>query len=184
MTHVQAPPYGFTLIELLVTLSVLAILLVAGVPGFQAVVNGNRLSAAANETIAALQTARIEAIRRNRRVEVCASADANAGTAATCTAGASDGWLVFVDSDRDGSFGPGDLLLRSSTLDGPLDIGGARAVAYRSDGLARDTAGELIDDSIRIAIDTEHPLQNVRCVAVRAGGVSVRVPSSNDAACS
>lgn len=184
MTQVKAPPHGFTLIELLVTLVVLAIVLVAGVPGFQSVVNGNRLAAAANETIAALQTARIEAIRRNRRVATCASADANAGASATCTAGASDGWLVFVDSDRDGSFGAGDTLLRSSTLDGPLDVGGAKTVVYRSDGLARDAAGALIDGTIRIAIDTTHPLQNVRCVAVRASGVSVQVPAANGAACS
>jgi type IV fimbrial biogenesis protein FimT len=186
-THVKAPPsgstLGFTLIELLVTLAVLAIVLVAGVPGFQSVVNGNRLAAAANETIAALQTARIEAIRRNRRVAVCASADANAGASATCTAGTPDGWLVFVDNDRDGSFDAGDVLLRSSALDGALGVGGALTVVYRSDGLARDAAGDLMDGSIRIAIDTRNPIRNVRCVAVRAGGVSVRVPASNNAAC-
>jgi type IV fimbrial biogenesis protein FimT len=182
-THVKAPPRGFTLVELLVTLAVLAIVVVAGVPGFESVVNGNRLAAAANETIAALQTARIEAIRRNRRVAVCASADANAGASATCGAGAADGWLVFVDNDRDGSFGAGDLLLRSSTLDGALGIGGTGTVVYRSDGLARDAAGELMDGSIRIAIDTRHPVRNVRCVAVRAGGVSVQSPVANNAAC-
>lgn len=184
----DAPPQGltlgFTLIELLVTLAVLAIVLVAGVPGFQSVVNGNRLAAAANETIAALQTARIEAIRRNRRVAVCASADANAGASASCAAGKPDGWLVFVDNDRNGSFGAGDLLLRSSALDGPLGIGGATTVVYRSDGLARDSAGDLLTGDIRIAIDTRNPVRNVRCVAVRAGGVSVRVPAANDAACS
>jgi type IV fimbrial biogenesis protein FimT len=183
-THVKAPPRGFTLVELLVTLAVLAIVVVAGVPGFQSVVNGNRLAAASNETIAALQTARLEAIRRNRRVAVCASADANAGTSATCSASDPDGWLVFVDNDRDGSFGAGDLLLRTSTLDGPMGVGGASTVVYRSDGLARDVAGELMDGSIRIAIDTRHPVRNVRCVAVRAGGVSVQAPTANNAACS
>ena len=180
----KAPPRGFTLIELLVTLAVLAIVVVAGVPGFESVVNGNRLAAAANETVAALQTARMEAIRRNRRVAVCASADANAGASATCSAATPDGWLVFVDNDRNGSFGTGDVLLRSSTLDGPPGIGGASVVVYRSDGLARDAAGELMDGNIRIAIATRHPVQNVRCVAVRAGGVSVQSPTSNNAVCS
>lgn len=180
----KAPPRGFTLVELLVTLAVLAIAVMAGVPGFESVVNGNRLAAAANETIAALQTARIEAIRRNRRVAVCASADANAGSSATCSASTPDGWLVFVDNDRDGSFGAGDVLLRSSALDGPPGIGGPSLVVYRSDGLARDAAGELMDGRIRIAIDTRHPVQNVRCVAVRAGGVSVQSPAANNASCS
>src|SRR3546814_11649357 len=75
---------GFTLIELLVAIAVMAIVLVAGVPGFQALVNGNRLAASSNEMIANLQTARMEAIRRNRRVVVCASANANAGPSASC----------------------------------------------------------------------------------------------------
>ena len=39
---------GFTLIELLVGIAVLAIVLAAAVPGFQVLVNGNRLAAAAN----------------------------------------------------------------------------------------------------------------------------------------
>src|SRR3546814_15199613 len=60
---------GFTLIELLVAIAVMAIVLVAGVPGFQALVNGNRLAASSNEMIANLQTARMEAIRRTRRSE-------------------------------------------------------------------------------------------------------------------
>ena len=178
-----APPRGFTLVELLVTLAVLAVVVVAGVPGFESIVNGNRLAAASNETIAALQSARLEAIRRNRRVAVCASANANAGASATCSASSPDGWLVFVDNDRDGSFGDGDLLLRSSTLDGRLGVGGTSTVVYRSDGLARDAAGELMAGNIRIAIDTRHPRQNVRCVNVRAAGISVQAPEANNAAC-
>ena len=66
---------GFTLIELMVTVAVLGIVIGFAVPGFQSVVNGNRLAGAANELIATMQVARMEAIRRNRRVAVCASAN-------------------------------------------------------------------------------------------------------------
>ena len=131
---------GFTLIELLVGIAVLAIVLAAAVPGFQVLVNGNRLAAAANEMVGSLQSARMEAIRRNRRVVVCASADANAGTAATCADAGANGWITFVDNDRNGAFGAGDALLRNSLVDDSIDVSGAPAVVFRSDGLARDQA--------------------------------------------
>src|SRR3546814_7846546 len=79
----------------------MAIVMGFGVPGFQTLVNGNRLSAAANEAVANLQTARMEAIRRGCRVVVCASGNANAGTGATCDNKDIDGWITFVDTDRD-----------------------------------------------------------------------------------
>ena len=181
---VQVRTHGFTLIELMVGLAVLAIVLVAAVPGFEALVNGNRLAATANEVVASLQTARMEAIRRNRRVIVCASANANAGTDATCADASVDGWITFVDNDRDDTFGADDTLLRNSLVDGSVEVSGVPAVVFRSDGLARDAAGDLLDGSVRIAIDTSHPELNVRCVDIRtSGAVSVSTPPTNGAGC-
>ncbi len=180
----ETPARGFTLIELLVTITVMAIVLGFGVPGFQSVVNGNRLAAAANEAVANLQTARMEAIRRNHRVVVCASSNANAGTAATCANSDIDGWIIFVDKDRNDAFNAGDTLLRNTTVDRTLEIGGTMTVVYRSDGLARDTAGNLLNGAVRIAIDTNRPVRNVRCVGIRtSSGIAVQVPTANDAAC-
>ena len=176
---------GFTLIELLVTIAVVAIVLVAGVPGFQALVNGNRLAASANEAIANLQTARMEAIRRSRRVVVCASANANAGAGATCATSAIDGWITFVDTDRSNAFNAGDTLLRNSRLDAGVEVTGPATVVFRSDGLARDATGDPLDGSVRIAIDSSHPAQNVRCVDIRtSGAVAVRTPATHGAGCS
>ena len=64
---------GFTLIELLITVAVLAVVLAIAVPNFRTMINRNRLVATANEISAALNLARMEAIRRNRRVEICPS---------------------------------------------------------------------------------------------------------------
>lgn len=61
---------GFTLIELMVTLAVLAILLTVGVPDFQAFIQKNRISAAANTLISALNLARSEAISRGSDVKM------------------------------------------------------------------------------------------------------------------
>lgn len=59
---------GFTLIELMITLAVAAILLTIGVPSFQYIIQGNRVSTQTNDLITGLSTARSEAIRRNREV--------------------------------------------------------------------------------------------------------------------
>ncbi len=175
---------GFTLVELLVAIAVMAIVLVAGVPGFQALVNGNRLAASSNEMIANLQTARMEAIRRNRRVVVCASANANAGSGASCASAAIDGWITFVDEDRSNAYNAGDTLLRNARLDAGVEVAGPDKVVFRSDGLARDATGDLLDDSVRIWIDTSQPSSNVRCVDIRtSGAVGVRTPTGHGAAC-
>ena len=176
---------GFTLIELMVTVSVMAIVLGFAIPGFQSVVNGNRLASAANELVASLQTARMEAIRRSRRVVVCASANANAGTNATCASANVDGWITFVDANSDGDFDKvGDTLLRNSSLDGNVLLNGIDTVIYRADGLARTKAGVLMTaENVRMRLDTRYPARNVRCIGITTGGVMVRTPGAHDANC-
>lgn len=89
---------GLTLLELLVTLSIAAILVTLGVPGFQDLVRNNRAATQANELLTALNLARSEAIKRGARVSVCAS---DAPLAATPTCSGSNawngGWIVFTD---------------------------------------------------------------------------------------
>jgi type IV fimbrial biogenesis protein FimT len=180
---------GFTLIELMVTIAVAAILVALAVPGFQSVVNGNRLATAANEMVASLQTARMEAIRRNRRVAVCTSGNANAGADSTCGSAGIDGWITFVDANTDGDFDKaGDTLVRTSTFSGPVELSGEAAVSYRADGMARIASGAgagtlMTDGSIRMRIDAGAPTENVRCIDITTGGAAVRTPAGHDASC-
>src|SRR5690606_12289065 len=162
---------------------------------FQSVVNGNRLAAGANELIASMQTARMEALRRSRRVVVCTSANANDGADATCANADIDGWITFLDVDQDGDFDKAiDLfpdgtpaIRRNATFSGALEVSGSTTVVYRADGLARESNGQtlLTDGVVRIRIDAAQPRQNVRCIDITAGGVAVRNPNpARDAACS
>lgn len=180
----QGQARGFTVVELMVTLAVLAIVMAFAIPGFQSMINDNRLSSASNELIANLQTARMEAIRRGRRVVVCASANPNEGSAATCATAGIHGWITFVDEDTDGDFGAGDTLLRNTTFDAMVEITGNTVFDFRADGLARDGSGTLITgDHLRLRIDTTQPARNVRCVDIGVVGASVSKPATHDAAC-
>lgn len=72
---------GFTLVELMVTVAVAAVLLIIAVPSFNNIINTNRLTTAANSMVNALNTARMEAIKRNGSVQFCSnSAGSNDGS--------------------------------------------------------------------------------------------------------
>ncbi len=177
---------GFTLVELMITVAIAAIVLTLAVPSLEWTINANRLSAAANELVNALQTARMEAIRRNRRTVVCLSGNAGAAKPG-CSTVAPNGWVTFVDADRNGNFGSGDTLLMTSTLTAPVQAAGSAAVAgkvvFRSDGLARDAADMLLDGVIDICIATRRPATNVRHVAIGSGSRISTTPADGDGAC-
>ncbi|MES2673270.1 MAG: GspH/FimT family pseudopilin [Pseudomonadota bacterium] len=85
---------GFTLIELMVTLAVLAIVIAVGIPSFSRQINNNRSLTLGNDLVAALNFARLEAVKRGKRVSICPSTDG-----ATCLTSAdwAKGWMVFED---------------------------------------------------------------------------------------
>lgn len=75
---------GFTLVELMITLAVAVVLTVIAVPSFSNMINSNRLTTATNAMVGALNTARMEAIKRNGSVQFCSN------VAATNTYGTGD----------------------------------------------------------------------------------------------
>ncbi len=60
---------GFTLIELMIILVIMALLLGLGVPAFTEWMQNSQIRTHAESTLAGLQHARMEAVRRNRAVE-------------------------------------------------------------------------------------------------------------------
>ena len=160
---------GFSLIELMVTIAVVAILAVVAMPSLVSVVNGNRLTAQANEVMASLQQARMEAIRRNRSVTVCRSTD---GT--TCAgAGRWNRWITVAT---------GGEVLRVNTVKAPLQVTGqAASIIYRADGLARAAAGGVLTDNvITVCIPTTTPATNRRAVSMVSGS-RISITSSDGA---
>lgn len=68
---------GFTLVELMITLAVAVVLTVIAVPSFSNMINSNRLTTAANAMVGALNSARMEAIKRNAFVQFCSNTAAS-----------------------------------------------------------------------------------------------------------
>ena len=60
---------GFTLVELMLTITVAAVLIVIAVPSFRSITLSSKLTTTANDIVVAINTARIEAIKRNATVQ-------------------------------------------------------------------------------------------------------------------
>lgn len=100
---------GFTLLELLVSITIGAILLGVGVPGFNSVMRNSQQVSSANELLSSMHLARDLAITRNARVTMCPSGDS-----ASCAGVSwSEGWLVFVDTDADGQVDADETIFRA-----------------------------------------------------------------------
>lgn len=87
-------PRGFTLIELMVTLAVLAILATLATPSFVDFQRNSELTSLTNKLVAAINTARSEAMKTGR----------NAYVIPTNAAAWSTGWIVYVDLNGNGSY--------------------------------------------------------------------------------
>jgi type IV fimbrial biogenesis protein FimT len=106
---------GFTLIELLVVIAVAAVILALAAPNFAEFQRNARITGAANDLLAAIQTARSEAIRRQEPYSVCPSANPEAGDAAVC-GGSFLGWIAFRDPNSNCLHDAGEDIRRVGNL--------------------------------------------------------------------
>ena len=114
------PSRGFTLIELMFSIAVLAILLGLAAPSYRAFITSNRLTAQANELVADLSLARNEAASRSRNIQVCIAASAT-----SCAGSGSDwaaGWIVWSDSNNNGSLEASEVIKYTAPLAGGVSM--------------------------------------------------------------
>ena len=125
----QSACAGFTLVEFMIALSILAILVALAAPSFQEVMRQSRLTSQTNELLGGLQSARAEAIRRNRTVRFCSTAD---------------DWTVYLGTDE-------AEVLKTSANASDVTVP-VHCTDFRSTGMPHectcgtDSTGDLITD--------------------------------------
>lgn len=108
---------GVTLIELIIGIAVLGILAAVALPSFTETIQSNTQTSQINTLLSSLHLARSEAIKRNSPVTLCKSNDNS-----TCNTDNDNhwerGWIVFVDSDGNGTRASAEELLRAQSAMG------------------------------------------------------------------
>lgn len=120
---------GFTLAELMITLAIIALIASTFFPA-AALIGDTRLSNQVNIFAGHLRLARSEAIKQAEWVNICKSLDDT-----TCDNSGEwhEGWIIFVDQNRDRQRNPGEKILRIGSSDTPsvtIDYGGAQTSNY------------------------------------------------------
>lgn len=109
---------GFTLGEVLTTLGVIGVSLSLAVPSFERVTQSNLRATTINELVTTLHVARSEALARNATIAICPSADGQ-----TCAQVAwEEGWIRFVDSNRNYRADDGEAVLGGAPATAGLEI--------------------------------------------------------------
>jgi type IV fimbrial biogenesis protein FimT len=137
--------HGWTLVELLLGLAIAALLVILALPFYGEWIADYQVLNHAQLLAGTMNIARAEAIKHGRRVNLCKSDDR---TQCIGSGGWEAGYVVHVDSDRDGAFDAGAAALR---VEGPaasgITIRGNRPVddyvSYTSLGTARLLNGAL-----------------------------------------
>lgn len=130
---------GFSLVELLVVLVIASILLSLAAPGFGAMLQNQRMTAAVNDLFAAIQLVRSEAIQRGRRVDLMPN-DGKSWAS---------GWVVFVDENDNHQVDGGDhVIFTHDAVPAGIDISVAltdtssQYIAYNAAGRTRTDASD------------------------------------------
>ena len=89
---------GYSLYELIITIGLVALVMSLGVPSFGKMLADHRLRVEVDALFHAVHLARKESVVRRRAVTLCPSRDGR-----NCEPGFdwSDGWILFVNLDRD-----------------------------------------------------------------------------------
>lgn len=130
---------GFTLLELIITIAIFSIIAGVAVPGFQNLIEANRVTTQTNNFLSALKTARSEAVKRGGPVTVSAIGG-----------DFGDGWCLYegtAGSDCD-----------SVTTIRSVELGSKSGISIDSDGTSAiefDDQGRLTspNNEVEIALD-------------------------------
>lgn len=130
------PERGFTLLELLIVLIISMLLITIGIPGFQTLMQNNRLTIVASSIQNNLLFARSQSVTLINYVTVCPLVNNN------CT----DNWLngldIFIDGNQNKTFDNGDIFLKSSE---PFNVNDT--LSFPTSGITFTPSGQITGSS-------------------------------------
>ncbi len=112
MSRTRCRASGFTMIEIMIVVAIAGILATVAFPSYIALVDNNKAGSVADELSQSLFLARSAAIKAGAPVIMCASSNGE-----SCSDQWADGWVAFVDEDRNGSMDAQEITVLTSSSD-------------------------------------------------------------------
>lgn len=166
-THTRRRSRGFTLIELMITLTVAVILIAIAIPSFNYLTVSSKLTTVSNGLVTALNTARMEAIKRNNLVTVCS--DTGNGTDTLGTACGTQAGAVYATLPNGTA-----TLVRAGIvgLTPPISIQNLTRLNFSGQGLGEAVGANAPYSGLVADIYTSQiSSNNHRCVYITTGSV-------------
>ena len=127
---------------------IVGILVGVGVPSYRSLMVGSQVTSRINEMVRMAQLARSEAVTRNTFVMLCRPN--STATACDTTIGWEREWIVFVDTDRNGTVDAalGDVVVgqapAATSLKAKGDFPGINRIVFKPDGTSNSNSTDLI----------------------------------------
>jgi type IV fimbrial biogenesis protein FimT len=181
--HARRGARGFTLIELMIVLAVASVVLGSGLPALSNFIRSVKLTSTTNDFFASLILARSEAAKRKSRVAMCKSRD---GAVCATDGGWEQGWIVFHDTDNDGTRDAGEeVLQRFQAMPTDMRVMGnlmvAKYISYAPTGDAKLVSGAFQAGTITLCT-TSTTAENAREIVISSSG-RPRVQRTKVASC-
>ncbi|MCU7836413.1 MAG: GspH/FimT family protein [gamma proteobacterium symbiont of Taylorina sp.] len=106
--HLVVREFGFTMVESIIVISILGIILSLSAPSFSGMIKRQKATGEANNLVSLIYLSRSEAIKNNQVVTLCRSSNGQ-----VCGNSWSEGWLMFVDNNRNGAKDLHEKIIRS-----------------------------------------------------------------------
>ncbi|SHM06046.1 GspH/FimT family pseudopilin [Rhodanobacter sp. OK091] len=175
---------GFTMVELMITVTIAVVLIMIAVPSFKTIILSNKLTTTSNDLILAINSARMEAVKRNAKTQLCSnSASVNTsdtlGNACTTQTGA-----VYVLVG--GSPATAATVLAGITgITMPIQLSGnVQALRFNGQGLAyAATATAPYNGTVADICTSQMSNNNHRKITMVAGSILATAPAPDSRAC-